>query len=33
MTVGGYPAIPLRQWHRQTAGLLRLFKRRDKTCR
>jgi UDP-3-O-[3-hydroxymyristoyl] glucosamine N-acyltransferase len=23
--VGGYPAVPLRQWHRQTAGLLRLF--------
>ena len=23
--VGGYPAIPVRQWHRQTAGLLRLF--------
>ena len=22
--VGGYPAIPLRQWHRQTAGLRRL---------
>lgn len=30
--VGGYPAISLRQWHRQTAGLLRLFKRKDKTC-
>jgi UDP-3-O-[3-hydroxymyristoyl] glucosamine N-acyltransferase len=26
--VGGYPAISLRQWHRQTAGLLRLFKRK-----
>jgi UDP-3-O-[3-hydroxymyristoyl] glucosamine N-acyltransferase len=26
--VGGYPAIPLRQWHRQTAGLLRLFTRK-----
>ncbi len=26
-TVGGYPAMPLRQWHRQTAGLLRMFKR------
>ncbi len=25
--VGGYPALPLRQWHRQTAGLLRLFGR------
>ncbi len=23
--VGGYPAVPLRQWHRQTAGLLKLF--------
>lgn len=32
-TIGGYPAIPLRQWHRQTAGLLRLFTRKDKTCR
>ena len=28
--VGGYPAIPLRQWHRQTAGLFRLFTRKDK---
>jgi UDP-3-O-[3-hydroxymyristoyl] glucosamine N-acyltransferase len=27
--VGGYPAVPLRQWHRQTAGLLRLFARGD----
>jgi UDP-3-O-[3-hydroxymyristoyl] glucosamine N-acyltransferase len=27
--VGGYPAIPLRQWHRQTAGLLRLFARKN----
>jgi UDP-3-O-[3-hydroxymyristoyl] glucosamine N-acyltransferase len=27
--VGGYPAMPLRQWHRQTAGLLRLFGRKD----
>ncbi len=27
-TVGGYPAVPIRQWHRQTAGLLRLFKRK-----
>lgn len=26
--VGGYPAMPLRQWHRQTAGLLRLFRRK-----
>lgn len=26
--VGGYPALPLRQWHRQSAGLLRLFGRR-----
>jgi UDP-3-O-[3-hydroxymyristoyl] glucosamine N-acyltransferase len=23
--LGGYPAIPIRQWHRQTAGLMRLF--------
>ncbi|HEV8016918.1 MAG TPA: UDP-3-O-(3-hydroxymyristoyl)glucosamine N-acyltransferase, partial [Stellaceae bacterium] len=23
--VGGYPAVPVRQWHRQTAGLLSLF--------
>jgi UDP-3-O-[3-hydroxymyristoyl] glucosamine N-acyltransferase len=30
--VGGYPALPLRQWHRQTAGLLRLFRRKDKEC-
>jgi UDP-3-O-[3-hydroxymyristoyl] glucosamine N-acyltransferase len=28
-TVGGYPAVPLRQWHRQTAGLLRLFARKQ----
>jgi len=27
--VGGYPAIPVQQWHRQTAGLLRLFGRKD----
>ena len=27
--VGGYPALPLRQWHRQTAGLLRLFSRKS----
>ena len=27
-TVAGYPAVPVRQWHRQTAGLLRLFGRR-----
>ena len=26
--VGGYPAMPVRQWHRQTAGLLRLFSRK-----
>lgn len=32
-TVGGYPAMPLRQWHRQTVGLLRLFKFKGKTCR
>jgi len=29
--VGGYPAVPLRQWHRQTAGLLRLFARKSGT--
>jgi UDP-3-O-[3-hydroxymyristoyl] glucosamine N-acyltransferase len=23
-TVGGYPAMPLRQWHRQTASLARI---------
>jgi UDP-3-O-[3-hydroxymyristoyl] glucosamine N-acyltransferase len=28
--VGGYPAIPLRQWHRQTAGLLSLFNLRSR---
>ena len=28
--IGGYPAVPVRQWHRQTAGLLRLFGRRSK---
>jgi UDP-3-O-[3-hydroxymyristoyl] glucosamine N-acyltransferase len=27
--VGGYPAIAVRQWHRQTAGLLRLFGRKE----
>jgi UDP-3-O-[3-hydroxymyristoyl] glucosamine N-acyltransferase len=26
--VGGYPALPIRQWHRQTAGLLRFFQRK-----
>jgi UDP-3-O-[3-hydroxymyristoyl] glucosamine N-acyltransferase len=25
-TLGGYPAVPIRQWHRQTAGLARLFR-------
>jgi UDP-3-O-[3-hydroxymyristoyl] glucosamine N-acyltransferase len=28
--IGGYPAVPIRQWHRQTAGLIRLFGRRSK---
>ena len=28
-TVAGYPAVPVRQWHRQTAGLLRLFSRKN----
>jgi UDP-3-O-[3-hydroxymyristoyl] glucosamine N-acyltransferase len=27
---GGYPAMPVRQWHRQTAGLARLFNRERK---
>ena len=26
-TVAGYPAVPIRQWHRQTAMLIRLCKR------
>ncbi|HVA14005.1 MAG TPA: UDP-3-O-(3-hydroxymyristoyl)glucosamine N-acyltransferase [Stellaceae bacterium] len=31
--VGGYPAMPLRQWHRQTAGLLSMFGRKSaKSC-
>jgi UDP-3-O-[3-hydroxymyristoyl] glucosamine N-acyltransferase len=25
--VGGFPAIPIKSWHRQTAGLARLFRR------
>ena len=25
LTVGGYPAIPIRSWHRQTIGVMRLF--------
>ena len=28
--IGGYPAVPIRQWHRQTAGLIRLFGRKSK---
>jgi UDP-3-O-[3-hydroxymyristoyl] glucosamine N-acyltransferase len=27
-TVAGYPAMPIRQWHRQTAALIRLCKKR-----
>jgi UDP-3-O-[3-hydroxymyristoyl] glucosamine N-acyltransferase len=27
-TVGGAPALPIRQWHRQTAALARLAARR-----
>jgi UDP-3-O-[3-hydroxymyristoyl] glucosamine N-acyltransferase len=27
-TVGGFPAIAIKNWHRQTAGLARLFQRR-----
>jgi UDP-3-O-[3-hydroxymyristoyl] glucosamine N-acyltransferase len=30
MSVGGYPAMPVRQWHRQTAGLARLLNRERK---
>jgi UDP-3-O-[3-hydroxymyristoyl] glucosamine N-acyltransferase len=26
-TVAGYPAIPVRDWHRQAAGLSRMFSR------
>ena len=26
-TVAGYPAMPIRQWHRQTAALIRLCKK------
>ncbi|HEU5068020.1 MAG TPA: UDP-3-O-(3-hydroxymyristoyl)glucosamine N-acyltransferase [Sphingomicrobium sp.] len=29
-SVGGYPAMPVRQWHRETAGLARLFNRARK---
>jgi UDP-3-O-[3-hydroxymyristoyl] glucosamine N-acyltransferase len=32
MSVGGYPAMPLRLWHRQTANLVRLFGRRAPTA-
>jgi UDP-3-O-[3-hydroxymyristoyl] glucosamine N-acyltransferase len=28
-TVGGFPAIPIKHWHRQTAGLARLFQKRE----
>jgi UDP-3-O-[3-hydroxymyristoyl] glucosamine N-acyltransferase len=31
--VGGYPAVPVRQWHRQTAGLLSLFNARGRKPR
>jgi UDP-3-O-[3-hydroxymyristoyl] glucosamine N-acyltransferase len=27
--VGGFPAMPIRDWHRQTAGLMRSFSRRS----
>jgi UDP-3-O-[3-hydroxymyristoyl] glucosamine N-acyltransferase len=30
-SVGGYPAMPVRLWHRQTAGLVRLFNRKRKS--
>jgi len=26
--VGGYPAVPIRQWHRQSSALLRLLQRK-----
>jgi UDP-3-O-[3-hydroxymyristoyl] glucosamine N-acyltransferase len=29
-TVAGYPAIPIREWHRQTVGLGRMFGRERK---
>jgi UDP-3-O-[3-hydroxymyristoyl] glucosamine N-acyltransferase len=28
-TVGGYPAVPVHQWHRQTAGLMRLIRKKS----
>jgi UDP-3-O-[3-hydroxymyristoyl] glucosamine N-acyltransferase len=28
-TVGGFPAIAIKHWHRQTAGLAKLFQRRE----
>jgi UDP-3-O-[3-hydroxymyristoyl] glucosamine N-acyltransferase len=28
-SVGGYPAMPARQWHRQTVGMMRLFNRHN----
>lgn len=31
VSVGGYPALPVRLWHRQTAGLVRLFNRERKS--
>ncbi len=29
MTVGGFPAIEIRQWHRQTMGVMRLLRRQS----
>jgi UDP-3-O-[3-hydroxymyristoyl] glucosamine N-acyltransferase len=26
MTVGGFPAMEIRQWHRQTTGITRLLR-------
>ncbi len=32
-SVGGYPAIPLRIWHRQTIALLKMVRKKDKALR
>jgi UDP-3-O-[3-hydroxymyristoyl] glucosamine N-acyltransferase len=28
-TVAGYPAVPVRQWHRQSAALARLMQKKS----
>jgi UDP-3-O-[3-hydroxymyristoyl] glucosamine N-acyltransferase len=33
VAVGGYPAVPIRLWHRQTAGMQRMFGRANSTER